>query len=389
MAGEEVRGLRLLEAAFGRSWTARRRPVEIAALLVALRTKGETVGEIVGAARALRARAEKGAAPSIRAAVDTCGTGGDARHLQHLDHASASWWPARACPSRSTATARPASKLGELRRARGAGGAASTSTGRDLRRILAGGRDRRLLRAHGPSGHAARGAGARGARHPHADELPRSAPEPARRALPAGRRLRAGAGGAARRALGALGAEAGPGGARLRRPRRDHDDRHHPRGAPRWGRGRAASRSTPASSGCPSRDPRPTWPAATPRRTPRSCGVCSRGEPGPRRDIVPCSTPPRRSGWARRRRTWAGLALRGERASTRAPPAKLEALVEAQPRGGARDDPRRDPGAQAPRGRRGQGRAARRDGDGRARRGMEAPTRGLPARARRRPTRRP
>ena len=48
----------------------------IAALLVALRMKGETVGEVVGAARAMRARMLPVAfeAPLL---VDTCGTGGD------------------------------------------------------------------------------------------------------------------------------------------------------------------------------------------------------------------------------------------------------------------------------------------------------------------------
>jgi len=48
----------------------------IAGLLVALRMKGETVGEVVGAARAMRARMVRVPfeAPVI---VDTCGTGGD------------------------------------------------------------------------------------------------------------------------------------------------------------------------------------------------------------------------------------------------------------------------------------------------------------------------
>jgi anthranilate phosphoribosyltransferase len=51
-------------------------PALIAALLVALRMKGETVGEVVGAARAMRARMTHVpfSAPVI---VDTCGTGGD------------------------------------------------------------------------------------------------------------------------------------------------------------------------------------------------------------------------------------------------------------------------------------------------------------------------
>src|SRR4051794_1713807 len=51
-------------------------PAQIAALLVALRMKGETVDEVVGAARAMRARALPVLAPE-GVLVDTCGTGGD------------------------------------------------------------------------------------------------------------------------------------------------------------------------------------------------------------------------------------------------------------------------------------------------------------------------
>jgi anthranilate phosphoribosyltransferase len=51
-------------------------PALIAAFLVALRMKGETVGEIVGAARAMRARMVRVPFES-EVIVDTCGTGGD------------------------------------------------------------------------------------------------------------------------------------------------------------------------------------------------------------------------------------------------------------------------------------------------------------------------
>lgn len=51
-------------------------PAQIAAYLMGLRMKGETVDEIVGSARAMRSRATRirVAAPLV---VDTCGTGGD------------------------------------------------------------------------------------------------------------------------------------------------------------------------------------------------------------------------------------------------------------------------------------------------------------------------
>ncbi len=65
-----------LEAAFGEIMDGKATPAQIAGLLVALRTKGETVGEIVAVARALRARATTTRAPDPHT-VDTCGTGGD------------------------------------------------------------------------------------------------------------------------------------------------------------------------------------------------------------------------------------------------------------------------------------------------------------------------
>jgi anthranilate phosphoribosyltransferase len=74
-SGREVPGA-ALEAAFGEILDGRATPVQAAGLLVALRTKGETVGEIVAVARALRARAATAPCTDPRT-VDTCGTGGD------------------------------------------------------------------------------------------------------------------------------------------------------------------------------------------------------------------------------------------------------------------------------------------------------------------------
>lgn len=61
--------------------------VQLAALLVAWRMKGETIAEIVGAARALRARAET--IHPERPVVDTCGTGGDGRQSFNISTAAA------------------------------------------------------------------------------------------------------------------------------------------------------------------------------------------------------------------------------------------------------------------------------------------------------------
>ncbi len=66
----------LLEAAFASIVAGEATPAQIAGLLLALRTKGESVAEIAAAARALRAVAVTAPCPDPRA-VDTCGTGGD------------------------------------------------------------------------------------------------------------------------------------------------------------------------------------------------------------------------------------------------------------------------------------------------------------------------
>jgi len=78
----------VVEAAFGEIMDGKASPVAIAGLLVALRAKGETVEEIVAAARALRARADTAAAPDARA-VDTCGTGGDGAGTFNVSTAAA------------------------------------------------------------------------------------------------------------------------------------------------------------------------------------------------------------------------------------------------------------------------------------------------------------
>jgi anthranilate phosphoribosyltransferase len=62
-------------------------PAQIGALLMALRLRGETVDEIAGAARAMRARAIPVRAPED--AVDTCGTGGDAKGTYNISTCAA------------------------------------------------------------------------------------------------------------------------------------------------------------------------------------------------------------------------------------------------------------------------------------------------------------
>ncbi len=63
------------EAAFEVLMTGAATPAQMGGFLMALRVRGETVAEITGAARVMRARSTKVAAPAN--AIDTCGTGGD------------------------------------------------------------------------------------------------------------------------------------------------------------------------------------------------------------------------------------------------------------------------------------------------------------------------
>ena len=63
------------EAAFGIIMSGEATPAQIAGLLMMMRLRGETVAELVGAVRAMRARMV--AVPVPPGAIDVCGTGGD------------------------------------------------------------------------------------------------------------------------------------------------------------------------------------------------------------------------------------------------------------------------------------------------------------------------
>jgi anthranilate phosphoribosyltransferase len=63
------------EAAFNIIMSGEATPAQIGALLMAMRIRGETVSEITGAVRAMRARMTAIEAPE--GAIDVCGTGGD------------------------------------------------------------------------------------------------------------------------------------------------------------------------------------------------------------------------------------------------------------------------------------------------------------------------
>jgi len=75
------------EAAFEIIMSGEASPVQIASFLTALAVRGETVEELTGAAKIMRAKALPISAPS--GAVDTCGTGGDASGTYNISTAVA------------------------------------------------------------------------------------------------------------------------------------------------------------------------------------------------------------------------------------------------------------------------------------------------------------
>ena len=190
-AGGDRRGRTLtLEEArrrWPRSWTARPRQSQLAALLMALRMRGETVEELTGFATVMRERVlrvgragrhdRRRAAPAATAA---------ARSTSRPRRRSS--WPRPACPWPSTATA-PSPRVrfrGCPRRARRPDGADAESAAEALR----DGRLRLPVRARLPPGDAPRGPDAPRDRRPHRVQPDRSADQSGRRAPPAARRRR-------------------------------------------------------------------------------------------------------------------------------------------------------------------------------------------------------
>lgn len=78
-----------LEGFLGDVMDGRVDPIEVSAMLVALRSKGERAHEVAAAARAMRARAVPVAVAAPERAIDTCGTGGDGADTVNISTAAA------------------------------------------------------------------------------------------------------------------------------------------------------------------------------------------------------------------------------------------------------------------------------------------------------------
>jgi len=79
----------VVEGLFGAIMDGALEPAVVAAVLVALRIKGETGAEVAAAARAMRSRALKVPVASPATTIDTCGTGGDGAGTINISTAAA------------------------------------------------------------------------------------------------------------------------------------------------------------------------------------------------------------------------------------------------------------------------------------------------------------
>ena len=87
LAGGVTLSAEQTEAAFDVMLAGEATPAQVGGMLMAMRLRGETVEEITGAARAMRARMTPVDAPA--GAIDTCGTGGDASGTLNISTAVA------------------------------------------------------------------------------------------------------------------------------------------------------------------------------------------------------------------------------------------------------------------------------------------------------------
>ena len=269
------------EAAFGIIMAGEATPAQIAGLLMAMRVRGETVPEITGAVRAMRARMAAIEAPA-RSHRHRRHRRRRLGQSQHLDRDCAG----RRRLRRAGGQARQPGALLEIR----CGGCAGSARGQPRRPARpAGGRAGRgrhglPLGAAAPFLHAARRRPAGRARHPDHLQHPRPALEPCPGEAPADRRL-------FRRMAAADGGNPGP--ARHRGAPGWCMARGWTRspcpGKPRWSRWRTAgsanSPSTPEDAGL-ERAPPEAIRGGEPAENAAALHALLQGAPGAYRDIV-------------------------------------------------------------------------------------------------------
>ncbi len=77
-----------MAAAFNQIMTGEATPAQIGAFLIALRMKGETSDEVMGAAKSMRDHSLKAEPPAGAVVIDLCGTGGDGAHTFNISTAA-------------------------------------------------------------------------------------------------------------------------------------------------------------------------------------------------------------------------------------------------------------------------------------------------------------
>ena len=206
-------------AAFDRMMSGEATPSQMGGLLMALRVRGETVDEITGAVTTMRAKMLGVKAPAD--AIDVVGTGGDASGSFNISTCAAFIVAGAGVPVAKHGNRALSSKSGAADVLQALG----VKIDLDAEQVGAlhpRGRHRLHVRAGASSGDEERRADPRRARHPHHLQSARAAVESGRRQAADDRHVLQALG----RADGA-GAEESRlrkhlGGARLRRPRRDH-----------------------------------------------------------------------------------------------------------------------------------------------------------------------
>ena len=156
-------------------------PVMMAAVLVGLRVKKETIGEITAAAQVMREFSAKVEVPDRTHLVDIVGTGGDGSHTFNIS--TCSMFVAAACGAR-------VSKHGNRSVSSKSGSADVLEALRPAAQPVAGGggaldrshRHRLHVRAEPPPGDEERRPGSQGIGHSHDLQYPGPAHQPGRRA---------------------------------------------------------------------------------------------------------------------------------------------------------------------------------------------------------------